>query len=560
MVCLSSIPAVVCWSAAPEDAAATDIQQQLRQQERDQALRRQQSQTPDVQLQTKRQEQNERLPTNEAPCFKIHTIVLQGESAELFQWALAAASPPEDPAIGSCLGGQGINLVMKRVQNAIVERGYVTTRVVAGQQNLGSGTFTLTLIPGRVRDIGFAANTSSKASYQNALPIAAGDLLNLRDLEQGLENFKRLPTAEADIRIVPSATPDATAGDSDIEITWQQGRPYRVALFVDDSGTKSTGRYQGGATLSIDHALTLNDVFYVGLNHGLSNGSKRGTRGANVHYSIPFDYWLFGVSASNNRYLQTVQGVDQTYQYSGNSSTAEVKLSRLVYRDAVRKTTLSAKSWLRMSKNFLDDTEIDLQRRRTAGWEVSANHREFIGFGTLDTNLTYRRGTGALGSRAAPEEASGEGTARPRLWVADAQLITPLTVAGQSLRYVGAVRAQWSRSTLVPQDRFVIGGRYSVRGFDGESVLLGDRGWLIRNDIGLAIGDGAEAYLSIDYGQVSGPSSAKLVGTTLAGAVIGVRGAKASVNYDLFAGAPLKKPAALRTASVTSGFNLSHSF
>ena len=29
------------------------------------------------------------------------------------------------------------------------------------------------------------------------MPISEGDILNLRDLEQGLENFKRVPTAEA---------------------------------------------------------------------------------------------------------------------------------------------------------------------------------------------------------------------------------------------------------------------------------------------------------------------------------------------------------------------------
>ena len=31
---------------------------------------------------------------------------------------------------------------------------------------------------------------------------------------------------------------------------------------------------------------------------------------------------------------------------------------------------------------------------------------------------------------------------------------------------------------------FSIGGRYTVRGFDGEASLMGERGWLLRNDIG----------------------------------------------------------------------------
>ncbi len=40
---------------------------------------------------------------------------------------------------------------------------------------------------------------------------------------------------------------------------------------------------------------------------------------------------------------------------------------------------------------------------------------------------------------------------------------------------------------LITQDRFSIGGRYTVRGFDGETTLIGERGWLLRNDLGLSL-------------------------------------------------------------------------
>ncbi|MGN6985683.1 POTRA domain-containing protein [Neisseria sp. P0008.S010] len=37
------------------------------------------------------------------------------------------------------------------------------------------------------------------AAFKNKFPTRSGNLLNLRDLEQGLENLKRLPTVEADL-------------------------------------------------------------------------------------------------------------------------------------------------------------------------------------------------------------------------------------------------------------------------------------------------------------------------------------------------------------------------
>lgn len=114
---------------------------------------------------------------------------------------------------------------------------------------------------------------------------------------------------------------------------------------------------------------------------------------------------------------------------------------------------------------------------------------------------------------------------------------------------------------MTPQDRFAIGGRYTVRGFDGETSLAGDRGWLLRNDVGVALGpSGAELYAGIDYGEVGGPSSKFLLGRHLAGGVIGLRGAVTGLNYDLFIGAPIGMPEGYRTATVTGGISLSYAF
>ena len=96
---------------------------------------------------------------------------------------------------------------------------------------------------------------------------------------------------------------------------------------------------------------------------------------------------------------------------------------------------------------------------RSAGWDIGASHKEFIGNSTLDANLTYRHGTGAFNSMRAPEENFGEGTSRPEIIMADAQLNVPFKIASQNMRYNASWRAQWNRTPLVPQDRFAIGSR-----------------------------------------------------------------------------------------------------
>lgn len=70
-----------------------------------------------------------------------------------------------------------------------------------------------------------------------------------------------------------------------------------------------------------------------------------------------------------------------------------------------------------------------------------------------------------------------------------------------------------------------IAGRYTVRGFDGEALLSGERGLLWRNEIAWNVFSlGHELYLALDYGRVEGPGTRNLVGRQLAGSALGVRG------------------------------------
>ncbi|MCB5183821.1 ShlB/FhaC/HecB family hemolysin secretion/activation protein [Methylobacillus gramineus] len=560
LCCLTS---QVYAAIEPIDASSQEL---LRQQERERVLRQQQEITPDV-----RQPATTASPTlvyaeNELPCFVIHSISLAGNEAARFQFALKEVLSGPHRAIDRCLGTQGINTVMAHVQNVIVTQGYVTSRVLAGQQDLNSGHLTLTVIPGRVRQIRFTPDSSTRIRAGNALPISNGDILNLRDIEQGLENLKRSPTSDADIQIEP-ADGNAQPGESDLVIRYRQTLPLRLTISADDGGFDSTGKYQGGVTLSGDNLLGLSDLFYINHNQDLGGGDSgnRGSRGKTLHYSIPYGYWLFSATGSSYNYHQQVAGLNQSYLYSGRTQNVEFKVSRMVYRSATNKTLLALGSFFRKSFNYVDDTEVEVQRRRTAGWTLGLNQSWYIGQSVLDYTLSYRRGTGAHQALQAPEEAFGEGTSRMEVITADISFMLPLSVNApwgkQALRYSANIRAQSNLTPLTPQDRFAIGSRYTVRGFDGQLSLSADRGWFIRNDLSAMLGQSGQAlYLGLDYGEVGGQSSDLLIGKQLAGAVLGFRGGFNGFSYDLFLGQPIKKPNGFETAKTVAGFNLNWSF
>ena len=566
--------APAAWSqpaASGPDAGTRELQ---RLQEEDRKRRDAQERRPDVRLPAADAAgaagDTGRLPEGETPCVLIERLVIEGEEAPHFPWLLAhadrSADGSFDPAVPRCLGRGGIGVVMARLQNALVARGFITSRILVAPQDLRTGTLTLTLVPGKVHALRLAPGSSPRAALGPAFPMAEGELLNLRDLEQGLENLRRLPSSTAEIEIVPAEAqagePEPGPGESDLVVRWRQSRPIRGSLGVDDAGLKAHGRLQGTATLALDHPFGLNDLLQFNLQHDLmQRPDRQGLRGQGLHYSLPWGDWSASLSANRQRFYQQVAGSVQTYVYSGENQSGDLTLRRLLRRNGTSKTFASFSGWARASSQFLDDTEIEVQRRRTGGWTLGADHRQFIGPATLDLDLSYRRGTGAAAARAAPGGLGGGGGSRAPKTTPGAPHDRAEQRGGQRLRYGGSWRAQWSPNPLVPQDRFVIGGRYTVRGFDGESVLSAQRGWLLRNELGFPLGEvGQELFIGLDHGRVSGAGSELLAGRRLTGAVLGWRGGLPNLRVELFAGAPVSKPPGFHAPDRIAGFSVTSFF
>lgn len=498
---------------------------------------------------------------SETPCFQVHKITLKGEQAARFDDALDGLLEDEPKIVDQCFGANKINQIIKKLQNRIIQKGYVTTRVLAQAQDISSGELKLTVINGFVNKVTTDKQTVSPRLLSAAIPIRPGDLLNIRDLEQGIENLTRVPTVDAKVDIRPDGRKQGRPGASEILVNHSQSKPYRLTLSVDDSGYESTGRYQGAMTLSLDNPLNLSDLFYLSFNSNLGHADNGGgTDGYTVHYSVPYGYWLLSATSSQYEYWQTVAGLNQSYEYSGKSRRHEAGLSRVVYRDSRSKLKLGLKAYKMSSRNYIEDTEIEVQHRRMSGWIASMNYQLFIKRASLDFGLSYQRGTGAFDAMPAPEAAFDQGTSRPKIITANINLNYPFELLDQAFNLASYWEAQWNKTSLVPQDRMSIGGRYTVRGFDGGRTLLAERGWFSQNTLSMRLNQTPhQLYTGIDVGHVSGQSAKQLLGQTLAGWVVGIKGRWKGLFYDLFAGMPLKKPKGFESGR-NLGFSLTYQY
>lgn len=453
-------------------------------------------------------------------------------------------------AEGRCLGGKGLNLLMTELQNQLIGYGYITTRVLAPQQDLNTGIFKLLLLKGTVQDIVYTSDSDQYASLMTTMPLKKGDLLNLRAIEQGLENLQRIPTASAQIELVPGSG----QGESNIIIKRKQSKYWRLGLSFDNSGTKDTGRNQGGLTFYLDNPLGLSDSFYVSGGHDLEGRSKYGSKNYIFSYSVPYGYWLLDASIYGNTYHQKISGIVD-YEYKGRSKYYNLQLSRVLHRNESQKTILSYGVNMRESSNYLNDIEIDIQHRKTSNWQLGLQHSHYIDNIVLYAGAWYQKGVRWFGAQEAPEEYAKVGSALTDIFKVNLSVYVPFKLANQNFGYSFDYNGQMTRrNKLTPPDRFSIGSRWTVRGFDGEEMLSADNGWYVRNELTWIAPINQQWYLGIDTGGVSGGNSEKLSGKRLIGSVIGVRGRQFGIYYDMFAGVPIYKPKKFDTNHLTLGF------
>ena len=455
-----------------------------------------------------------------------------------------------------------ITNIRNAFQRKLLDKGYVTSQVYIPEQNLNAGTLQFMVMPGRVEDIRYSTS-SAHGPWRTAFPVRPGDILNIRDVEQGLEQMKRVSSQSVTMKLLPGTS----VGTSIIELSIKQDKPVHGSISFDNSGLESTGVYQGSFTTSFDQVFRANDTFTMALSGDLSGaGSIKGTRAASLNYVIPHGKDTFSFSFSKSRYHQTIQSNPYDFTYSGKSTTMKAKWNHVWSRTQREKRAFDISISTRHNHRFINDMEIPVQALRTTSMEFGVSNRKYIGNATLYSRLGFQWGIGALGAQSEHKAsvAMGGPTSRYHMWLVDVDYRKPFVMGHRPASFTSSFHGQWVQGgkRVYSVDTINIGNRYSIYGFDGEYTLMGDSGWYVRNEVSSMIPRlNTEVYLGLDVGAVYGKSTEALVGKTIAGTALGVRGNYASgLLFDAFVSTPLYKPQGYHTKKFYSGFTVGYRF
>ena len=535
-----------------------------------------------------------KLNLNETPCFKIDKISLLSENEvasfnassgadeaiirkayntnySKFNSILEASLNKLDFKSGSCLGKNSINLIINSFNNEIIKSGYITSSASLVTKSLKDAKLEFVINLGLIDDI--SINELDSQRNRASLFSAFGEyshknkVANIRDIEQALESLQNVSKNDVSIKFLPSNR----ASFSNIVITRVDSFPLKAAISLDNLGSKQSGKYQAMVNLSTLNLLGFNEIFSFSRGKDVLkkykvtnkfNGASDHGASNNYYYgfSIPFGYFMLEYEKSKYDYAQIINAAYNLYTYKGRSESDSLSLAYTFYRDSNFKNSAYVKLFKRKNKNYLEDYELDNQARRNAGYEVGVKSSWNSYNQAFSAKLAYKKGTGIFRSQPDPLEDSGEATSRFALINLNLNYKYKFELP---LSYDLNINARYGLNKLSLQDKFSIGGYHSVRGFDGESSLVGNHGVSVRNTLSYNYYKSNSVYAGLDAGMVRAASSGIKDKNTLAGYAIGLRGSIKAYNnlsYDISVSKPLYKPKSFETKSTNVNFIISYEF
>ncbi|WP_213939304.1 ShlB/FhaC/HecB family hemolysin secretion/activation protein [Pseudomonas sp. dw_612] len=408
-------------------------------------------------------------------CFPIKDIELsgadslsEGEKAHLLK-----------PFIDQCLGVTQLNELLKVITDHYIEKGLVTSRAYLPQQDMSGGHLKVLVVEGKLEGLKGAEDSKlSDRELGMAFPGKAGELVNLREIEQMVDQLNRLPSNQAQMEL----SPGQAVGGSEVLVKNTPQKPWRAGLSRSNDGQRSTGEQQWGTTFDWDSPLGLADQLNLRGGHDAMSDHQHTSNNAMLNYSLPWGWWNFTYTYSQSEYRSQARANGFNFKQTGDSENHQLRVERVIHRDAVSKTSLSTGlSYLR-TNNFIEDSKLALSSNRISEAQFGINHGRRVGSAFVNLDLGMQEGIGILDAQGNGHPGPGEPDARYRKYTATASYLQPFKLWGESFSFSSLMTGQHSEDVLFSPQRTSLGGQSSIRGYKDQS-LSGDSGGYWRNDL-----------------------------------------------------------------------------
>lgn len=484
------------------------------------------------------------LPTSstsddeESSCHLIHQI--QFEDAE--NLSASAQQALSKPYLSRCLTAGKINELVRKVSNTYIEKGYVTSQAGLKAQDLSTGILTITVTEGKIGSILLDGETP--LALKMVFPNMVGKTLNLRDIEQGMEQLNRLPSQQITIDIQPAKQP----GYSDIILKRTESRlPVNASLGMDNSGQKNTGTEQMNATLGLDSPLRLADLWSISASRNSDFRHNHQSWNIASGVTIPYGYWSFDYQYTKNSSFQMIPVETNNNRHESQGQSHQLKINRTLYRDGKQKLALNMGLVRRQTSNVTAGVKLSINSPTLNTISLGANYSTTLAGGYMTFNPTFSHGLAIWGATQDNSGARNAPKSQFRKLSLSSSYFIPIT---EDIYYLTSLYGQFTPDNLYASERLSLGGQYSVRGFKKQN-LMGNNGGYWRNELNwklttLPLFGELSLNSALDTGWLKNNKKGQIEGGNVTGASLGISLNHNKINQTVIIGKPLIYPTHLR--------------
>ncbi len=454
--------------------------------------------------------------------------------------------------IGRPVAVSEINIIIRKITNEYIERGYITTRAYLPPQDLSTGKLIIKIIEGKIESLSVILNEKEvRAGY--AIPTSEEDVLNLRDLEQGIDQISRLGTYDAKIKIDAGKTD----GTSAVLIQTKQKFPATFSARIDNYGAASTGQNQIELQTIYDDLFGLYDSWGIDAKKDLDfhNGNHY-NRSLGFQASVPFGYWTVRYFGSLFDYKSTVKGRLRNIEFFGNSQTHRGELERLLHRDGDSKTSLNLSLSHKDYRNYVGDVLLQLGSYRLTLFGSTLSHMRRLWNGSFSASLTYTRGLDSLSASKNHKMPSGTPRAQFNKISSDVSYFKPFAIEEHPFSFSTKLTAQYTPQNLFSSEKISFGGAQTVRGYQ-KTGLSGNNGMYWRNEFETPIYRPADSHVKkifgamtviagFDYGWIPKDKKHRFEHGTLTSSFIGLRLKDGAAHGEVLFAKSLTRPSFIK--------------
>lgn len=409
-----------------------------------------------------------------------------------------------------------IRQLVAELQQEAVREGHLTGRFFIPEQSVGTGTLRLVYIPGKIRSFAYAPG-SAKGNWRTAFSSRPGDVLDLRMLEQGTDQIRRVPGQQVQLKIKPVKGTDT----SDVVLYFTRPKPLTFVFVVNNQGNDAAGKYRGRLHVTWANPLRLNDVLSVQIGREEPHaGRYRNYRQTGWSYTLPYGKYRFGYRESRLQTVRSIASDRGNYPYRNQVRTQILETERLWWRNQREKMTVQASVERYRGRNYIGASELRVQHADSTSLRLGLDYNRYYSDGQINVLAEVSKGVPWWRDRVVQEYPGGPDTGA---WIGNADISYIRTLKWQNMpvQYRVLWHGQWAKSRLPGRDEISIGGLYTVRGFSGANVLAGSSGWYCQQEWTGKIGRW-QPFVGVDIGAVY-RKGGRTPGHVLMGAAVGVK-------------------------------------